>query len=47
MSCLKQCPDSVSTVISQQLVPQKAAIGVRVLRIIQKNSKYRKGGGCV
>ena len=25
----------------------KAAKGVGVLRIIQKNSKYRKGGGCV
>ena len=39
------CPDSVSTVVSQQLVPQKAAKGVGVLRIIQKTVSTAKGVG--
>ena len=47
MSCLKQFmggisysiyQKTVSTTIFRQLVPQKAAKGVGVLRIIQKNS---------
>ena len=45
LSCLKQFmggysiyQKTVSTTIFRQLVPQKAAKGVGVLRIIQKNS---------